>query len=75
MKNLFQGPPTTPPKKPILGGQKGKWAAVGARNIRYDFLMIGGDVLKVTLQKCVPENFPSHQWGAERRVSCAQTRE
>ena len=24
-------------KKPILGGQKGKWAAVGSRNIIYDF--------------------------------------
>ena len=69
MKNLFQGPP------PKRGGQKGKWAAVGARNIRYDFLMVGGDALKVTLQKCVPENFRSYRRGAERRVSREQTRE
>ena len=75
MKNLFQGPRTTPSKKPILGGQKGKWAAIGARNNIYDFLMVGGDALKVTLQKCVSENFRSHRWEAEQRVSHGPTRE
>ena len=30
--------------------------------------------LKVTLQKRVPENFRSCRWGAEQRVSRAQTR-
>ena len=34
-----------------------------------------GRCLKVTLQTCAPENFRSHRWGAERRVSRAQTRE
>ena len=32
-------------------------------------------ILKVTLQKRVPENFRSCRWGAEWRVSCVQTRE
>jgi hypothetical protein len=31
--------------------------------------------LKVTLQTLVPKNFLSRRWGAERRVSRAQTRE
>ena len=26
MKKKFRGPPLAPPKKPILGGQKPKWA-------------------------------------------------
>jgi hypothetical protein len=33
-----------------------------------------GRCLKVTLKTCVPENFYLCQWGAERRVSRAQTR-
>ena len=39
--------PTTSLKKSILGGQKGKWAAVGALNIRYDFLRVGGDAFRL----------------------------
>ena len=34
-----------------------------------------GSFKKVTLQTCAPENFRSRRWGAERRVSRAQTRE
>ena len=34
-----------------------------------------GRCLKTTLQTWVPENFRSRRWGAERRVSRAQTRE
>ena len=45
---IISGTTPTPSKKPILGGQKGKWAAVGARNIRYDFLMVEGDALFIT---------------------------
>ena len=32
-------------------------------------------ILKVTLQKRVPENFRSCRWGAEQRVLRVQTRE
>jgi hypothetical protein len=39
----FRGSPLPPPKKPILGGQKVKWAVVGTQNIGYDFLKVGGD--------------------------------
>ena len=34
-----------------------------------------GRCFKVTLQTRAPENFRSRRWGAERRVSRAQTRE
>ena len=34
-----------------------------------------GRCFKVTLQTCAPENFRVCRWGAERRVSRAQTRE
>ena len=35
------------PIKLIWGGQKGKLAVVGAGNIRYDFLRVLGDVLRL----------------------------
>ena len=38
------GTPATPLKKQFLGGQKGKKVVVGARNIRYNILRVGGDV-------------------------------
>ena len=58
MKNNFFGtplPPPAPQKKAILGGQKGKRAVVGAKNIRYD--LGWGTCFKVTLQNPVQENF------------------
>jgi len=41
-KNLGDPPQK---KKPDFVGTKGKRAVVGARNIRYDFLMVGEDIL------------------------------
>ena len=31
----------------VWGGQKGKWAVVGAQNMRYDFLKVWGDALRL----------------------------
>ena len=45
-KNFWR-PPIHPLKKPIYGWQKGQKAVVGAQNIRYDFLRVGGDVSRL----------------------------
>ena len=53
LKKMSPPPHPTLLKKAIVGRQKYKWAVIGARNIRYDFLM--------NLQKGAPENFHSYR--------------
>ena len=69
------------PKKAEVGRRKaefwGKPTRGWHRSLKHWIWLLRewGRCLKTTLQTRVPENFRSRRWGAERRVSRAQTRE